>query len=73
MFHDRLLLERCFLGFVQPVLEYCSAAWCSAADTHLKLLDRGARFLTMGVFEFDIAHRQSMESCACFIKSGVTR
>ena len=43
------LLERCFLGFVLPVLEYCSEVRCSVADTHLKLLDRavsGARFLT---------------------------
>ena len=40
VFHDRLLLGRCFQGFVLPVLEYCSAVWCSAADTHLKLLDR---------------------------------
>ena len=38
VFHDRLLLGRCFKGFVLPVLEYCSAVWCSAADTHLKLL-----------------------------------
>ena len=63
VFHDRLLLGRCFLGIVLPVLEYCSAVWCSAADTHLKLLDRvvsGARFLTGGVFEFDIAHRRSV-------------
>ena len=63
MFHDRLLLERCFRGFVLPVLEYCSAVWCSAADTHLKLLDRAvrcARFLTGGVFECDIAHRRSV-------------
>ena len=37
--------------------------YCSAADTHLKLLDRavsGARFLTRGVFECDIAHRRSV-------------
>ena len=49
VFHDRSLLGRYFLGFVLPVLEYCSAVRCSAADTHLKLLDRvvsGARFLT---------------------------
>ena len=39
MFHDRSLLGRCFWGFVLPVLEQCSAVWCSAADTHLKLLD----------------------------------
>ena len=57
-----------FLGddfgiFVLPVLEYCSAVWCSAADTHLKLLDRavsGAKFLTGGVFECDISHRRSV-------------
>ena len=39
VFHDRLLLGRCFRGFVLPVLEYCSAVWCSAADTHFNLLD----------------------------------
>ena len=63
MFLDRPLHERCFLGFVLPVLEYCSAVWCLAADAHLKLLDRvvsGARFLTGGVFECDIAHRRSV-------------
>ena len=44
-------------------LEYCSAVWCSAADTHLKLLDQavsGARFLTVGVFECNISHRRSV-------------
>ena len=63
VFHDRSLLERCCRGFVLPVLEYCSAVWCSAADTHLKLLDRavsGARFLTEGAFEYDISHRRSV-------------
>ena len=63
VFHDRSLLERCFQGFLLPVLEYCSAVWCSAADTHLKLLDRAvsvAWFLTGGVFECDIAHRRSV-------------
>ena len=50
-------------GLVLPVLEYCSAVWCSAADTHLKLLDRvvsGANFLIGGVFECDLAHRRSV-------------
>ena len=62
-FHDRSLLEGCFRSFVLHVLEYCSAVWCLAANTHLNLLDRavsGARFLTMGVFECDIAHRLSV-------------
>ena len=63
VFHDRLLLGRCFRGFLLPVLKYCSAVWCSAADIHLRLLDRevsGASFLTGGVFECNLAHRQSV-------------
>ena len=49
--HDRLLFAICFRGFVLPVLEDCSAVWCSAADTHLRLMDRivrGASFITGG-------------------------
>ena len=37
--------------------------WCSAADTHLKLMDhavRGARFLTGGLLEYDVDHRRSV-------------
>ena len=63
VFHDKSLLERCFRGLAPPVLEYYSAVWCAAADIHLKLLDcpvSGARFLTWGVFECDIAHRRSV-------------
>ena len=63
MFLDRSLLGGCFWGFVLAVLEYCSAVWCSAAETHLKLLDRavsGARFLTGNMFECDIFHRRSV-------------
>ena len=63
VFHDRLLLGRYFRGFVLPVLVYCSAVWCSAAGTHLRLLNRvvsGASFLTGGVFECDLAHCRSV-------------
>ena len=63
MFHNISLLERCFRGFVLPVLEYCSAVWSSAADTHFKLQGRavsGARFLTGGVFGCDIVHHRSV-------------
>ena len=41
----------------------CSAVWCSAADTHLKLLDRAvssSRFLTGYVLQCDIAHSRSV-------------
>ena len=63
VFHDRSFLEICFRCFVLSILEYCSAVCCSAADTHLKLLNRavsGPRFLSLGVFECDIAHRRSV-------------
>ena len=74
VFHDRSLLGRCFRGFVLPVLEYCSAVWCSlGCDTHLKLLDRavsGARFLTRGVFEFYIAHCRSLAVLCVLYKIG---
>ena len=63
IFHDRLLIGRCFWDFVFQVLEYCSAVWCSAADAHLKLLDRvvsGACFLDGGVLNCNLSHRRSV-------------
>ena len=63
VFHDKLLIGRCFGGFVLPVLEYCCAVWCSAADTHLKLLDRvvsGVCFIAGGVLNCDLCHRRSV-------------
>ena len=63
VFHNRLLLMMCFKGFVLPVLEYCSAVWCSAAGTHFKILGRvvsGASFSTGCVFDCDLAHRRSV-------------
>ena len=63
IFHDRWLLLRSFPSFFLPVLEYCSAVWCSAADSHLKLLDRvvmSAGFLAGGVLECNLSHRRSV-------------
>ena len=63
VFHDRSLLLRSFWSFVLPVLEYCSAVWFSAADSHLKLLDivvRSDNFLPDGVLECNLAHRRSV-------------
>ena len=61
---------RSLWSFVLPVLEYCSAVWCSAADSHLKLLDRVVRsavFLAGGVLECNLAHRRSVaELCMLF-------
>ena len=52
VFRDQSLLLRSFYSFVLSVLEYCSAVWCSAADSHFKLLERVVRssgFLAGGV------------------------
>ena len=76
VFHDRSLLGRCFRSLVLPVLEYRSAVWCSAADTHLKLLDRavsGARFPSGVCLSVTLLIVDPWQSCVCFIRSGVTR
>ena len=58
VFHDRLLIGRCFWGFVLPVLEYCSAVWCSAADSHLDRVVSGACFLAGGLLNCNLSHRR---------------
>ena len=63
VFHNKLVIGRCFWGFVLPVLEYRSAVWCSAADTHLKQLDlvvSSACFLAGGLLNCDLSHRRSV-------------
>ena len=40
IFGDHDVLLRCFNSFILPCLEYCSSVWSSAADSHLKLLDK---------------------------------
>ena len=71
VFHDRSLLLRSFWSFFLPVLEHCSAVWCSAANSHLKLLDRVARragFQAGGVLEFNLAHRRSVAKLCMLFK-----
>ena len=63
LFQDRSLILRYFWSLVMPVLEYCSAVWCPAADSHIILLDRVVRsagFLAGGVLECNLAHQQSL-------------
>ena len=71
VFHDRSLLLRPFWSVVLPVLEYCLAVWCSAADSHLKLLDRFVRsagFQAGGVLECNLAHRRSVAVLCMLLK-----
>ena len=43
IFGDHDVLLRCFNSFILLCLEYCSPVWSSAADSHLKLLDKNLR------------------------------
>ena len=71
VFHDRSALLRSFWSFVLPALEYCSAMRCSAADSHLKLLDRvvwSTGFLAGGVLDCNLAHRRSIARLCMLFK-----
>ena len=76
VFHGRSVLLRSFWSIVLPVLEYCSAVWCSAADSHLKLLDRVVRssgFLAGSVLDCNLAHRRSVTELCMLFKIKVTQ
>ena len=76
VFHDRSLLLRYFWSFVLPVFKYCSAVWCSAADSHLKPLDRVVRsagFLAGGVLECNLAHHRYVAELCMLFKIKITQ
>ena len=76
VFYDSLLLGRCVMGFVLPVLEYSSAVWCSTADTHLKLLDlvvSGASLLTGVCLSVTLHIVDLWQYYVCCTRSGVIR
>ena len=61
--HHRTLLGRCFRRFCPASFGVLFCSLVLGCRYTLKLLDRavsGARFLTGGVFECDISHRQSV-------------
>ena len=71
VYRDSSLLSKCFWSFLLPVLEYCSPVWRSAADCHLKLLDRvirSASLLSSGAIQCDLGHRRLVASLCMFYK-----
>ena len=71
VFGNHSLLLQCFKSFVLPILEYCSPVWSSAADCHLKLLDRvvcNANFLSGGSLDCNLSHRRSIASLCMLFK-----
>ena len=72
-FHDRSLLGRCFRGFVLPVLEYCSAVWCSAAIHTLNYWTEQSvvpGFYQEVYLSVTFLIVNPWQSCVCFIRSG---
>ena len=39
-FDSAEVMQHCFRSFMLPILGYASVVWCSAADSHLAMLDR---------------------------------
>ena len=71
LFNDQSLVARCFWSFLLPVLEYCSQVWMSAAECHLRLLDRVVRkaiALSGGVFTCNLGHRRKVAALCLFYK-----
>ena len=63
-------LIKSFYAFILPCFEYCAPVWCSAADTHLKLLDRALnniRFLLPNI-SLDLEHRRKVSGLSMLYK-----
>ena len=57
IYEDDNILRRCFFSFTLPHFEYCSAIWSSAADCHLRLLDRAFNSVKLlSDLDLDIGH-----------------
>ena len=69
-FGDEIIMMNCFNSFILPCLEYCSPVWLSAADSHLKLLDRNLRAIKFLIPNLgtDLWHRRSISSLCMLFK-----
>ena len=70
IFGDYDVLLKCFNPFILPCLEYCSPVWSSAADSHLKLLDRNlqvCKFLIPNL-TISLQHRRCISSLCMLYK-----
>ena len=71
LYQDVSIVSKCFWSYILPILEYCSPVWSSAADTHLRLLDRVVRTvftLSNGQVLCDLDHRRSVAELCVFHK-----
>ena len=70
IFGDPSVLKKCFNSFILPCLEYCAPAWSSAADSHLKLLDKNVRACKFLIpdLKVDLGHRRVVSSLCVLYK-----
>ena len=70
IFNDQSILRKCFYSFILPCFEYCSPVWSSAADSHLRLLDRNLNACKVLIPDLiiDLWHRRSISSLCMLYK-----
>ena len=62
---------RCFWSYLLPLVKYCSPVWGSAAESHLRLLDRVVRsayILSGGRVSCHLSHRRDVASLCMLYK-----
>ena len=64
------IVRNCFYSFILPLFEYCSPVWVSAAETHLRLLDKAfgqIKFL-LPTLNISLSHRRIVGSLSYLYK-----
>ena len=70
IYDSDLILKKCFFSFILPYFEYCAPVWLSAAESHLKLLDRSfnmVKFLLPDL-TINLSHRRIVGALSVFFK-----
>ena len=70
IYDSQSIIQNCFSSFLLPFCEYCAPVWRSAADSHLKLLNRSinmVRFILPDL-KMDLRHRHHVGSLSLFFK-----
>ena len=69
-FNSIAIAKKCFYSFLLPSFEYCSPVWGSAADIHLKKLERLVRQITILIpdLTIDLEHRRKVAAQCMFYK-----
>ena len=60
IYNSNSIFQNCFFSFILPLFKYCAPVWRSAAETHLKLLEKlfnMVKFL-LSEIRVDLCHRR---------------